>query len=277
MKQFNPLTRLYLLGIVLGLGLILTGFLMGGWKKLNHIAADYYQQETKELDSFSLLRIYAPIDIQVSDIDQPRLTYWKERKTGQETIVSELRNNVLSISQELPQSIISYKPLIQLAFSLTSPDQTEYDRALLELPKNMTLQELQAYINLGDIELSNLNINHLSLQVEDGNISLSHMNLGKTHLTNNLGNISLSDLSLDDGSIYLEDGDFIGKNLTFTGSNTIINNLGDVSLQLSDKSKKDLQVFTQVDLGLTSLPDTLSHTSPHSLHITLAAGDVTVE
>lgn len=277
MKQFNPLTRLYLLGIILGLGLILTGFLMGGWKRLDHIATDYYQQETKELDSFSLLTIYAPIDIQVSDIDQPRLTYWKERQTGQETVVTDLRNNVLSISQELPQSIISYKPLIQLAFSLTSPDQTEYDRAVLELPKSMTLQELQAYIDLGDVALRDLTVHKLHLHLEAGNVSLSRMEVAELSINNNLGKVELSDLILDDSHIHLEAGDFIGKNLTFTGSNTIINNLGDVSLQLSDKSKKDLQIFTQVDLGITSLSDSLSHTSPHSLHIKLAAGDVTVE
>lgn len=279
MKQLKRSTKIAISLILLGAFIVLGGWATGGWNELRDIATHYRQLTSVDLEEFDTLTIYAPVSVRVSDVKQPRLTYFKDKKHNLHPISYRNVESGLIIEESHTQSIINYDGLLASTFGLAAQMDPSYEMLQLELPKGMTLSEANIHVPLGDIELSDLTLKKLDVTTEAGHIRLTNVTVTTPYptITSQLGDIHLDTTTFTDARIRLEAGDLTSKNITLLGENIIENQLGNVTLSLAPKHKDLLGILVGESLGDTLESDDSYEAKPHHLDVYIAAGNWKVE
>lgn len=302
--------------ILFGIGLLLGGRDYLATADLNRFSLkqDKHPKEQKmdkkRLDDFNSIDLTAEIAtviVEPSNDNHAYLSYHITNKNSASNIKYAVEDSTLTINQLLHEE--DYHKGIDLSFInyLFAPEQTTGQQTVitLYLPKNQ-LQQVDAYIEIGDVtfnqlqaknadisvELGDLTVNQSTidtltthveqgrqtarnntfhqaeLAVEQGELAIEDSTLTNSKLTTEIGALHLQQSTFTNSYFATETGEITSQNTTFLGKNQLMSELGNIELTLASKAFEDTSFSLASELGKISMPDLAGTKTNHSFEST---------
>lgn len=243
------------------------------------------------------------------------LSYHIRNARVKEPVTYEVKDGTLRLTESnTSQSVIQIGVDINfIAYLLGDREQLlSRDEVVLYVPEGRMLEELQAAVDDGNVELEdvcagraelelgygNLSLTDCSLdqgeiRISDGNMEVSRFSGGDMEWRLSYGSLELDTAKLKDCTVALSDGRMEAEALTLSGDNVIENAYGDVSLQLEKECREALAMELRTEYGALEIPAEWSEGSmtrleeaeeylrtpksaQGSLKVTLKDGDLTM-
>lgn len=279
MKSFNRFTRACLTILFIGLSLAGIGFLLGGWTALEQHAIHNRRLETADFDKVESLAIQTSIIITPSKDDRFHLSYYRYLRDQTAPLSYQLSDKELTIRDIQPNSIINVNGLLDTVLHLSQQNWVEDRIPRLEVPKGTNLKELSGFVDIGDVQLEDVQIEHLLLNVNVGPVKLTNTKIGTLDLDVDTGDIALTNVSLAPqrlgaGSIRLNIGEITATNLSLAGDNSILTDIGSIDLKLNPKTAVTIDASS--DIGSVSNDFQAQSTPKGQLILQTNMGDIRV-
>ena len=108
-------------------------------------------------------------------------------------------------------------------------------------PANANLGKLEVNVNLGDVEISDLNANKIFTDLDAGDISVARISTEQLSIILDLGNCDIDDANAKNSEISCDSGNINIKNFESDGIE-VDSSLGDVTIDGSLRGKSDIDL-----------------------------------
>lgn len=242
MKKINKLVVTSLLFIIIGMGLLITGFLLGGRvygfslnqdgfhvnaPALNETSEITYIEEAIALETFDSIDADTEfLKIDVSSEDSYGISY---KVNSQSRFSYEITDGVLKIEEQYKNTnnAVNFQ-----WFSFGSTDSTSMEEQYLEIyvPKNADLKTISIKNSFSDVSLSELNAKEVSIQSDFSDIAIHDLNVAILTAKTESGDLEIENTTGDTLSIDTSFGDTELSQLHFKETSELTSASGDFTI-----------------------------------------------